>query len=294
MTGTAISTTLRLTALTSLLALAACDEAGQFKLPTFGGAPDVRDATGGAGLPQGVQLIEQDVEAPEVFQVTDRGLWDGRPSLGGVWVAHPAVTQPERVIIRNQSNDTFVIGALFKKEAAIAGPKFQVSSDAAQALNMLAGAPVTLNVTALRKQETPTAQAASAPDGAKASAKSSANAATKPTANASVTAAPLAAPAAAANAAKPSTPQPAPKPKPASTLSKPYVQLGIFSKEANAKRTADMMRSAGAVPTVRQQTSSGKTFYRVLIGPAQTAEARSDLLAKARGAGFTDAYTTSN
>jgi hypothetical protein len=34
-------------------------------------------------------LAERDVEAPEVFDVTDAGLWDGRPSLGGVWVAHP-------------------------------------------------------------------------------------------------------------------------------------------------------------------------------------------------------------
>lgn len=280
MTGTAISTTLRLTALTSLLALAACDEAGQFKMPTFGGAPDVRDGGARADLPQGVQLIEQDVEAPEVFQVTDRGLWDGRPSLGGVWVAHPAVTAPERVIIRNQSNDTFVIGALFKKEAAIAGPKFQVSSDAAQALNMLAGAPVTLNVTALRKQEAPAAPAAPAQ--------------AAPAASASTASSVAAAPLAAADAPKPSAPKPAPKPQPTSALSKPYVQLGIFSKEANAKRTADMMRAAGAVPTVRQQTSSGKTFYRVLIGPAKTAQDRSALLAKAKGAGFTDAYTTSN
>lgn len=279
MTGTRKHTIFHAFGLVSLMALTACDEAGQFKLPTFGGAPDVRDTGAQATLPQGVQLIEQDVEAPEVFQVTDRGLWDGRPSLGGVWVAHPAVTDPERVIIRNQSNDTFVIGALFKKEAAIAGPKFQVSSDAAQALNMLAGAPVTLNVTALRKQETPAAPVATpaASDTAK------------------VAAAPLATAAASAPAAADAPkPAPAPAPKPASALSKPYVQLGIFSKEANAKRTADMMRNAGAVPTVRQQSTSGKTFYRVLIGPASTADERKALLAKARGAGFSDAYTTSN
>ena len=44
-------------------------------------------------------LIERDVEAPEVFSVTESGLWDGRPSLGGVWVAHPDVGEPERVIL---------------------------------------------------------------------------------------------------------------------------------------------------------------------------------------------------
>ncbi len=84
---------------------------------------------------------------PEVFQVSDKGLWDGRPSLGGVWVAHPDVAEPERVIIRNAENDKFVIGALFKRERENPGPRFQVSSDAAAALGMLAGAPSELNVT---------------------------------------------------------------------------------------------------------------------------------------------------
>ena len=91
------------------------------------------------------KLVERDVEAPEVFQVTDSGLWDGRPSLGGVWVAHPDVKEPERVIIRNTKNSKFVIGALFRRERSNPGPSIQVSSDAASALGMLAGAPAQLN-----------------------------------------------------------------------------------------------------------------------------------------------------
>ena len=87
------------------------------------------------------------------FQSPKHGLWDGRPSLGGVWVAHPDVTDPERVIIRNQANGKFVIGALFRRERDNPGPRLQVSSDAAAALEMLAGAPSTLNVTALRREE---------------------------------------------------------------------------------------------------------------------------------------------
>ena len=101
---------------------------------------------------QSTQLIERDVEAPEVFEVTEAGLWDGRPSLGGVWVAHADVTEPERVIIRNSSNGKFVIGALFRREREIPGPRIQASSDAAAALGMLAGAPVELHVTALRRE----------------------------------------------------------------------------------------------------------------------------------------------
>src|SRR6056297_3857541 len=106
-----------------------------------------------------VRLVERDVEAPEVFQVTEEGLWDGRPSLGGVWVAHPDVKSPERVIIRKPSDGKFVIGALFRRERANPGPRLQVSSDAATALGMLAGQPAELNVTALRREEV-------APDGA--------------------------------------------------------------------------------------------------------------------------------
>ena len=99
-----------------------------------------------------IKLVERDVESPEVFQVTEKALWDGRPSLGGVWVAHPDSKQPERVIIRNKTNGKFVIGALFKRERNNPGPKLQLSSDAASALGVLAGAPTTLNVTVLRRE----------------------------------------------------------------------------------------------------------------------------------------------
>ena len=91
-------------------------------------------------------LIESYVESPEVFQVSEAGLWDGRPSLGGVWVAHPDAKIPERVIIRNSLNKKSVIGALFQREPGSAGPRLQVSSEAAKALGLLAGSPVNLTV----------------------------------------------------------------------------------------------------------------------------------------------------
>ena len=109
------------------------------------------------------RVVERDTEAPAVFQTSDMGLWDGRPSLGGVWVAYPGVKDPERVIIRNPANGKFVIGALFRREREMPGPKLQVSSDAAAALEMLAGAPVKLDVTALRREEAPVAVAPAAP-----------------------------------------------------------------------------------------------------------------------------------
>ena len=137
---------LSLVGLVALVALGACEGGG--------GLPFLQSkGTGAQETPSNsTKLIDRDVEAPDVFQVTEAGLWDGRPSIGGVWVAHPDVTDPERVIIRNNANGKFVIGALFRRERAIPGPRLQVSSDAAAALSMLAGAPVELNVTALRRE----------------------------------------------------------------------------------------------------------------------------------------------
>lgn len=112
-----------------------------------GGSAGLRLAGGGTAA------VERDVEAPEVFHRAERALWDGRPSLGGVWVAHPDVRDPERVIIRNPQTGREVIGALFRRERQNPGPAFQVSSDAATALGMIAGAPAELRVTAMRTEQ---------------------------------------------------------------------------------------------------------------------------------------------
>ncbi len=103
-------------------------------------------------FPQSSGDTQRDVEAPDVFQLTEAGLWDGRPSLGGIWVAHPDVTQPERVVIKNASNNKSVTGALFRRERNLPGPALQVSSAAAEQLGILAGAPTKINVVALRRE----------------------------------------------------------------------------------------------------------------------------------------------
>ena len=132
-----------------VLGLSACEEGA--KMPNF----LQKNAESGNNNARSTKtkLVERDVEAPDVFQVTEPGLWDGRPSLGGVWVAHPTVTDPERVIVRNEANGKFVIGALFRRERDNPGPTLQVSSDAAEALGLTAGKPANLNVTALRREE---------------------------------------------------------------------------------------------------------------------------------------------
>ena len=134
----------------TLSALAACDENSAFNLA---GKQDVQAQEDTAPLAKAAprRMVGKDVEAPDVFSATEEGLWDGRPSLGGIWVAHPDVTAPERVVIRNTSNGKSVTGALFRRERDLPGPTLQISSDAAAALGIVAGKPQELSVTALRR-----------------------------------------------------------------------------------------------------------------------------------------------
>jgi hypothetical protein len=343
-------------AIAALTALSACMEDGG---SLFQPAPGTQTSSAGS---TSTRLVERDVEAPEIFQKTEAGLWDGRPSLGGVWVAHPDVKEPERALIRNSSNSKFVIGALFRPSVERPGPRFQVSSDAAEALGMIAGQPVNLNVTALRREEVPNAApaaaaepaedtqvaslpaseavetqtldpvagAAAALDRAEAGADATAGAAAGTAATVAAAtpepaeeprkkrrffwqkkdpepeqtmadAAPVESPAPATapqSAASPavetaaiSSPPPA---RPTSSLDRPYLQIGIFSVEQNARNTAVAMRQSGIIPTVLKQSSQGKTFWRVIVGPATTTEERAQLLTKVKAAGFTDAYAVTN
>ena len=140
----------------AMVSLSACEqiEAMDIENP-FAGFFDSSENSGDAAAPSlaSGDVETRDVEAPDVFQKTEAGLWDGRPSLGGVWVAHPDVVDPERVIIRNEDNGRFIVGALFRRERENPGPALQVSSDAAEELGMLAGAPANLDVVALRREE---------------------------------------------------------------------------------------------------------------------------------------------
>jgi len=231
-----------------------------------------------------VTLVERDVEAADVFQVTDQGLWDGRPSLGGVWVAYPGDVEPERVIIRNEENKKFVIGALFKRERDNPGPKFQISSDAAAALGILAGKPAVLNVTALRREQVPEDTGATPPQEKSTDINSIAAAAIDKADGKKTDVKP---------AETKTIPETTSQKKP-SKLAKPYIQIGIFSIESNANNSATSLRTLGVIPIVKKQSSKGKTFWRVLIGPATSSAERSALLKKARSLGFSDAYFVTN
>lgn len=292
--------------------------------------------------------VERDIEAPAVFNMSGAGLWDGRPSLGGVWVAHVDVDDPERVMIRNTKNGKSVVGALFRRERDNPGPALQVSSDAAEALGLIAGQPTDLSVVALRREETPvpatteigpeTDDGVIAADAAPA-AGAGETVAPEAVAEAEATAAPepvkrgglfgflkkkpgneplsaipeqdaTVASSAGAGAIEQTALDPltasasaaidravaaAPAPAVASvTLKRAYVQIGIFSTEANADRAASQMQSAGMVATVKPDQSNGKTYWRVIVGPAGTETERDSLAAKVKGIGYPDAYPVAN
>ncbi|WP_298909010.1 SPOR domain-containing protein [uncultured Aliiroseovarius sp.] len=308
-----IKTTVKVAvALGGAFLVAACDDTN---LPGF-----MKNANSGAESAQATarqgKVVERDVEAPDVFQVTEKGLWDGRPSLGGVWVAHPNATDPERVIIRNLSNGKTAVAALFRREREIPGPRLQVSSEAAAELGILAGAPTELSVTALRKEKVPVAPPPEAKPTLEDPAKISQSTLDDPIAAAEaaldrteattpkVGTRPAPKPAT-KPAAKPAAAKPAAATKPAiaaapeapaseTKLAKPFIQIGIFSVEQNAKNTAASLRAAGITPTIKPGDSNGKKFWRVVAGPATNKAELAALLKKIEGLGFVDAYAVSN
>ncbi len=150
MTGITGRTFLASTAI--FLVLSACEDGGDL----FGSTTSRDDATAGAvdASPAAEARTEtREVERPDVFSVTESGLWDGRPSLGGIWVAHPDVVDPDRVRIENTANGRVINGALFRRERENPGPRIQVSSDAAEELGILAGEPATLSLVVVREEE---------------------------------------------------------------------------------------------------------------------------------------------
>lgn len=288
-----IKTTLKVAiALGGAFLVTACDDT---KLPGF-----LKNSKNGtvntAAKASSARTTERDVEAPDVFQVKEKGLWDGRPSLGGVWVAHPTIDDPERVVILNTANNKSVVGAIFRRERDVPGPRLQVSSDAAAELGLLAGAPVELRVTALRKEkvvEEPEVAEKPALENPEAIAQTSLDdpiAAAEAALDRAEGAAkrPVAKP-----AATPAANQPA-KAATKSTLSKPFVQIGMFALEKNANDTAQSLRGSGLETMVKPGKSNGKDLWRVLAGPAATRAERAALLKQIKKLGFADAYFVKN
>ncbi len=301
-------------AIAAAVSLSAC----QMSLPSRKGkAP--QPSTTQVSAPVG---IAHDVEAPELFKKADKALWDGRPSLGGIWVADTSVKEPQRVMMRNAANGRSVMGALFRREIDNPGPPLQLSADAAEALGILAGQPTVIDVVALKtvQPEAPPAPAAAPaatpdpkvkpapkPTAAIAAAAAAAidKAADPQTAGKDKTAkgsapTPKVVPKADPNAAaakEPVTSAPLSAiptaPAPAGAMKQPFIQAGIFSVEANAKQAAAKLTKAGLPAQVRGEQGT-KPYWRVIVGPAANQAERDALAAKLKGLGYADAYPVKN
>jgi len=78
------------------------------------------------------------------------------------------------------------------------------------------------------------------------------------------------------------------------TVTKPFIQIGIFGVENNAIKTRDQMSQLGLPINIFNFKIKGKTYWRVVAGPASTSEKKANMLNTIKSAGFTDAYFVSN
>jgi hypothetical protein len=237
--------------------------------------------------------------------------------LGGVWVAHPDVQDPERVIIRNTENGTEITGALFRRERENPGPLLQVSSDAADALGVLAGAPTELSVVVVRREEVevvapeveenPVVDSLSAPVSVAEAPLEPVETSAEPELAAAAVALPAAVEAATATieqtalAAADTTQEVVAASEDVVDVSSvlgpvtapadgPRAQIGVFSVEANANGAVSQINDAGIAAQVLPETMGGRTVWRVVAGPMVDEGG----IAQLKALGFVDAFVVAD
>ena len=77
-------------------------------------------------------------------------------------------------------------------------------------------------------------------------------------------------------------------------LAKPFIQVGIFGVKNNADKTKNKMVELDLPVTVFNFEIKGKQYWRVVAGPANSSDVRSEMLQSIQIAGFRDAYFVSN
>ena len=177
--------------------------------------------------------VERDVDAPDVFRVSEASSRDGRPFLEGIWVAYAETDIPGRVIIRNGSNKKFVIDALFRRNTVSPGPRLVLSSEVAAALGVSAGVSANLIMVALQKRsmyESTSDQSRITSGSASRKIKISST----------------------APASTPSTSTAPPVKFVGFDFDKPFIQLVIFGVEQNAKNSTGSVCHMGVIPIVKK------------------------------------------
>ena len=77
-------------------------------------------------------------------------------------------------------------------------------------------------------------------------------------------------------------------------LSKPFIQVGIFGFQNNAIKTKDQMAQLSLPANIFDFQIKGKSYWRVVAGPADTSDSRRNMLKLIKSAGFNDAYFVNN
>ena len=234
-------------------------------------------------------VTEREILRPDLYANKAMAIWDGKPSIGGIWVASPKVEQAERVLIRNTATGVTTTGALFAREASIPGPPFLMSGEAATLLGAEPGVPVQLEVTAVRREIVTTVDGATAlatfpaePDITPATPLPEQQATPAP-APAEPSAAKASQPVAVAAQVIPTT----------STLRRPYVQVGAFSVLAYATRLVERLERLGYTARTVEQQGRTRILSLVLVGPVQTLAEHNELMSQLRSDGFSDIMAVS-
>jgi len=276
----------RLLPLVLMAGVTACDSLGGF--PGGGGGEGADAASSDDAAPGILRIEEREVERPDVYASDARGLWDGRFSLGGRWVAVEQDIDAERVRITNADNGRVIEGALFPREFDLPGPPIMVSMDAAVALGMQAGTPANLNVVALRT-ETVEIPAPPPPPGAEAPVEDAADDAD------AVVVDPDAAPTTGIETAAVATTSldaAATAPAATSALAQSRIQVAGGSNKSGAEAVVKRLQAVNVPASVSETTANGSSFFRVVAGPFSTKAEFDAALAEIRKLGYSDAFPT--
>ena len=92
-------------------------------------------------------------EKPEILDISAVVVWDGNQTLGGNWISHPDVASPERVLIKNISNEKSIFGAVFQQTKKMKTGSALLSSDAAKALDIAQNEQTKVQIVAVRVSE---------------------------------------------------------------------------------------------------------------------------------------------
>ena len=138
------------------LFLASCVDLTELTWPTTG--PEKQPRATAREPVTGFSLEEREIEVPHAFHRTGIAVWDGSDHADGIWVAHAATVQPERVVIRNPGNGQSAVGDLYRRNAVSFEREFDVNSvmllsaAAARALGISPNVPSRVEVTAIRRE----------------------------------------------------------------------------------------------------------------------------------------------